>query len=121
MIKVEDLQQAFQLMELKNVDYVYPVTEYPHPVQRAMRIMGNKSMKFVNPEMEMVRTQDLETLYHDAGQFYLGKTAAWLMNNKMHTDGIGMPIPHWRVVDIDTLDDWKRAENLFYTINNNLN
>jgi N-acylneuraminate cytidylyltransferase len=31
---------------------------------------------------------------------------------QMHTAGVGMPVPNWRVVDIDTLDDWKRAELL---------
>jgi pseudaminic acid cytidylyltransferase len=36
----------------------------------------------------------------------------------MHTDGIGMPIPHWRVADIDTPDDWVRAEAIFLSTMN---
>jgi pseudaminic acid cytidylyltransferase len=119
LIQSDDLEKALYLLEKEQVDYVYPVTEYPHPIQRAMRILPGHKMQFLNPEFELARTQDLETMYHDAGQFYAGKTAAWLLHKKMHTAGIGMPIPHWRVVDIDTLDDWRRAEFFFRLFSEN--
>jgi CMP-N-acetylneuraminic acid synthetase len=70
-------------------------------------------MQFLQPEFELVRTQDLEKTYHDAGQFYWGRSSAWLAGKKMHTEGLGMPIPNWRVVDIDSEDDWLRAEMMF--------
>jgi pseudaminic acid cytidylyltransferase len=107
-----DLRDAFALLQERNAHFVFPVTEYAHPIQRAMRQMPDGSMQFFSPEFEMTRTQDLETTYHDAGQFYWGTADAWLAKKKMHTDGLGMPIPNWRVVDIDSEDDWKRAEIL---------
>lgn len=110
LIHIEDLRTAFKILHSLDIEYVYPVVEYPHPVQRAMRRMPNGEMRFVNSEHELTRTQDLEKLYHDAGQFYFGTASAWLSQKKMHTAGIGMPIPNWRVVDIDTEDDWYRAE-----------
>jgi pseudaminic acid cytidylyltransferase len=110
LLHIDDLREAFELFKTLDVEYVYPVTEYPHPVQRAMQRMSDGAMRFVSPERELTRTQDLEKLFHDAGQFYFGKVSAWLGHKKMHTAGIGMPIPSWRVVDIDTKDDWKRAE-----------
>jgi N-acylneuraminate cytidylyltransferase len=61
----------------------------------------------------------LEKSYHDAGQFYWGKASAWLKHKKMHTAGLGMPIPNWRVIDIDSADDWKRAELIFNALNIN--
>lgn len=61
----------------------------------------------------MMRTQDLESTYHDAGQFYWGRASAWLAEKRMHTAGIGMVVPSWRFVDIDNEDDWRRAEMLF--------
>jgi CMP-N-acetylneuraminic acid synthetase len=81
-----------------------------------MRRLNNGKMQFIDPKNALARTQDLEKTYHDAGQFYWGKTSAWLEHKMMHTDGLGMPIPHWKVVDIDTTDDWKRAEILFKTL-----
>lgn len=116
LLHIDDLKGAFELLRTLDVEYVYPVTEYPHPIQRAMRRMPDGSMRFVSPEHELTRTQDLEKLFHDAGQFYFGKASAWLGHKKMHTTGIGMPIPSWRVVDIDTEDDWKRAELIFMAL-----
>jgi pseudaminic acid cytidylyltransferase len=112
-LQENDLVDAFNLMQKNNADFVYPVTEYAHPIQRAMRQLSTGQMQFVNPENELTRTQDLEKTFHDSGQFYWGKSSAWLEQKKMHTDGLGMSIPNWRVVDIDSMDDWKRAEELF--------
>lgn len=112
-LQEKDLVDAFNLMKKNNADFVYPVTEYAHPIQRAMRQLSSGQMQFVNPENELTRTQDLEKTFHDSGQFYWGKSSAWLEQKKMHTDGLGMSIPNWRVVDIDSMDDWKRAEDLY--------
>lgn len=112
-LKTEDLVASFDMLQERNADFVYPVTEYAHPIQRAMRRLPGGAMQFFSPQYEMTRTQDLEIAYHDAGQFYWGKASSWLEHKKMHTDGLGMPIPNWRVVDIDNDDDWRRAEVMF--------
>jgi CMP-N-acetylneuraminic acid synthetase len=82
-----------------------------------MRRLSSGKMQFYSPEFELTRTQDLEKSYHDAGQFYWGTVPAWLEHKKMHTDGLGMPIPNWRVVDIDSEDDWIRAARSFQSLN----
>jgi pseudaminic acid cytidylyltransferase len=112
-LQVDDLVSAFELAYDRKADFVYPVSEYAHPIQRAMRQLSDGGMQFLYPQFELTRTQDLEKSYHDAGQFYWGTSSAWLSKKKMHTDGLGMPIPNWRVVDIDTEDDWTRAEMIF--------
>lgn len=117
-LEPQDLVNAYDIMKSKDSEFVYPVTEYVHPVQRAMRQLESGQMEFIDPASEMTRTQDLEETFHDAGQFYWGKATAWLAQKKMHSDGLGMRIPNWRVVDIDNLDDWKRAEILCKTIKN---
>ena len=112
-LQVDDLIIAFDLLQKNNADFVYPVTEYAHPIQRAMRQLPGGQMQFISPENELTRTQDLEKSYHDSGQFYWGRASAWLEHRRMHTDGLGMTIPSWRVVDIDSMDDWKRAEDIY--------
>ncbi len=112
-LKNEDLIKSFEILDSQSIDFVYPVVEYPHPIQRAMRRLSSGKMEFFNPQHELTRTQDLEKSFHDAGQFYWGKSSSWIEHKKMHTDGVGMEIPKWRVVDIDTQDDWKRAEILY--------
>ena len=116
-LQVSDLSEALELAKIRDVDFVYPVTEYAHPIQRAMRQLTNGKMQFYSEENELTRTQDMEKSYHDTGQFYWGKASAWLDQKKMHTDGLGLPIPNWRVVDIDSTDDWKRAELIFKALN----
>ena len=112
-LQVGDLSKAFRLLHKLDANFVYPVTEYAHPIQRAMRQLPSGQMQFISPEYELTRTQDLEKSYHDSGQFYWGSALAWLEQKKMHTDGLGMTIPSWRVADIDSMDDWIRAENIY--------
>jgi CMP-N-acetylneuraminic acid synthetase len=116
-LQVDDLVKGHELIIDRKTNFVYPVAEYSHPIQRAMRKLPNDAMQFYSPQFELKRTQDLEKSYHDTGQFYWGTASAWLENKNMHTDGIGMPIPNWRVVDIDTEDDWKRATIIFELLN----
>lgn len=115
-----DLIRAYDLLVAEKSNFVYPVTEFAHPIQRAMSQTSTGHMRFIDPGAELTRTQDLETTYHDAGQFYWGTLAAWLGKLKMHSEGIGIHIPNWRVVDIDNHDDWKRAELLSYVLQNDL-
>ena len=105
-----DLIKSFDILKSTDKDYVYPVVEFPHSIFRSMRQLKDGSMEFIYPEYELTRTQDLEETFHDAGQFYWGKAEAWRNLEKMHSGGVGMKIPSYRVVDIDTEDDWKRAE-----------
>ena len=70
-------------------------------------------MVFFDKKNELKRTQDLIKSFHDVGQFYWGTKNNWLSKKKLHSDSVGLPISKWRSVDIDNLDDWKKAELLF--------
>lgn len=118
-LQADDLIAAFNILQKTDANFVYPVTEYAHPIQRAMRQLPSGQMQFLSPECELTRTQDLEKSYHDAGQFYWGKASAWLQHKKMHTDGLGIVIPNFRVVDIDEPVDWQRAEQIASALNIN--
>lgn len=108
-----DLIDGLNLLESKAADFVYPVCEYPHPIQRALSLTPDNYVKILHPEYELTRTQDLDVFYHDAGQFYWGSVSAWLGGKRMHSEGVALPVPGWRFVDIDTEDDWLRAELIF--------
>lgn len=116
-IQMDDLKRAFELLQTSHAAYCFPITEFPSAIQRALRRLPNGTMQPFYPQYEMTRTQDLEPAYHDAGQFYWGKIDAWLSGKKVHSGGVGHLIPNWRVVDIDTPDDWTRAEILYTAFN----
>ena len=116
-IRINDLKHALELLQSSQAAYSFPVTEFPSAIQRALLRLPNGQMQPFYPEHELTRTQDLEPAYHDAGQFYWGKPDAWLTNNKIHRSGVGLCIHNWRVVDIDTPEDWERAEILYAAFN----
>jgi hypothetical protein len=115
-IEVEDLQGAFKQLQVGSDDYCFPVAEFPSAIQRALKRNSDGEMQPFYPEFQLTRTQDLEPAYFDAGQFYWANKRAWLSNSRIHSSGIGYQIPSWRVVDIDTPEDWERAENLAMAI-----
>jgi len=113
-LRADDLRGALDRLIRSGDDYCFPVAEYSSPIQRALRIMEGGKVQPFYPEHEDSRTQDLEKSYFDAGQFYWGLLNSWVQNSKLdakiHSRGAGYPIPTWRVVDIDTPEDWIRAE-----------
>ena len=69
------------------------------------------------PENLLTRSQDLEEAYHDAGQFYWGKAEAYLENKPVFSpQSCAILLPRERVQDIDTPEDWKRAEIMFQVL-----
>lgn len=112
LLKSRDVDDVYEIFISQGKDFAYPVIHYPHPIQRALRILDSGRMEFVFPEHELTKTQDLENTYHDAGQFYWGTAHAWIDQKKMHTDSIGVEMKSWKFVDIDDEDDWYHAELL---------
>lgn len=115
-IQTHDLIEALALKESTAASFSFPVTEFPSAIQRSLRLGKTGHLSPFHPEHELTRTQDLEPAYHDAGQFYWGGREAWLNNTRIHSHGVGLVIPCWRVVDIDTLEDWYRAEIIYKAI-----
>ena len=112
-LRPDDLNKAFDLHCASLAAYCFPVTEFPSAIQRALRRGVDGRLSPYYPEYEVTRTQDLEPAYHDAGQFYWGTRDAWLNCPRIHSNSVGLVIPNWRVVDIDTPEDWHRAELLY--------
>ncbi len=105
-----DLVAAHDRLVASGANFAYPVMRFHSSPFRAMRQCADGRMEFLFPEHELSRTQDLEPCFFDAGQFYWGRTDAWAQGLRMHTGGIGVDLGVQRFVDIDTPDDWLRAE-----------
>jgi CMP-N-acetylneuraminic acid synthetase len=112
-ISQADLRSAYDILSRVGSGYVFPVTSFPSPIQRALHRLPGGNVKPFQPEYAATRTQDLEPAYYDVGQFYWGKAEAWLNGLNIHLHGYAVAIPEWRVVDIDTPADWERAQLLY--------
>ena len=92
--------------------FVFAATSFPFPIQRAIRIDTEGRSAMFQPEHFNTRSQDLEEAYHDAGQFYWARPQTWASSTYLFEDGRPLILPRWRVEDIDTEEDWLRAELL---------
>ena len=112
-ILVKDLKKAFFFFKKDSSKFVLSVTEYSHPIQRALQLNKNFLTKpfFKNNLNE--NTQNFRKSYFDAGQFCFGSENLWKTKKNSFRGSRSIIIPSWRSVDIDDMSDWKRAEILF--------
>ncbi len=108
------LQDGLALLIDTKKDYCFAATAFDFPIQRALKVTENGGIEPFDKESIEKRSQDLELAYHDAGLFYWGRAEAYLKNKNFYSDAtIPLFLPTYLVQDIDTLDDWKRAELMY--------
>ncbi|WP_305966773.1 pseudaminic acid cytidylyltransferase [Marinobacter salsuginis] len=113
-VSPEDLKRGQQMLQSEACSYAFSVTSYAFPIQRAIRITSKGRVAMFNPEHFQTRSQDLEEAWHDAGQFYWGAVEAWQDEKPIFSEeAVPVTLPRHRVQDIDTPEDWVRAEWLF--------
>jgi len=116
------LNTALELLSSFDIDYVFTAKAFTSPIQRALRIdeLGNAQM--IDTGKSSMRTQDLVTRFHDAGMFYLAKSATW-ENMKPIFDGRGrfIELGKYESIDVDDEEDWKMMEQLRIIRNNGKN
>jgi pseudaminic acid cytidylyltransferase len=117
LITTEKLKEGAIQLEKGNFDSVVSVIKYGHPIQRGFKASNNK-IEMLWPENRTKRSQDLETVYHDAGQFYFFKVAEFINNKQLFTENTGFVLlSEYEAQDIDNPDDWKMAEIKFTYLN----
>ena len=114
-VQQNDLRAAYdRLVGDRIAGYVFSATSMPFPIQRAFRIDPSGHVEMFAPENYAKRSQDLEPAYQDAGQFYWGAASTFLSEKIFFsTESVAYLLPRHRVQDIDTAEDWERAELLF--------
>lgn len=117
LLTVNDLRAGHDRLDGSDLDYVFSATRYAFPPQRALIVGDDGRVAPMFPEHNETRSQDLPPVYHDAAQFYWGSAIAWIEQRAIYGPDSGIiDLPHWRVQDIDTLDDWTAAEFIFSTL-----
>lgn len=103
-----------RLRQSPEVSFVIAAAAFECPVQRGFHFSAEDGLRMMFPEMYKVRSQDLPPVYHDAGQFYFAKAATWLAAARIYLpDAIPWIMDRNSCVDVDTEEDWCRAERLF--------
>lgn len=108
------LKQGLQNLQA-NPDklFSFSVTTYPFPIQRSLKIADGQ-LEAMFPENIYKRSQDLDEAFHDAGQFYWGTTQGYLSGTSLFSEySLPVVLPRYLVQDIDTKEDWTRAELMY--------
>ena len=109
-LQVEYLKKGLQELKKSDACFSFSATTYDFPIWRGFEIINGKA-KMIFEEHMSTRSQDLKEAYHDAGQFYWKKLSCI---EKFHFNGsIPIIIPRYLVQDIDTMEDFIRAENMY--------
>jgi pseudaminic acid cytidylyltransferase len=117
MISPDDLVEGLRLLNERRSDFVFTATDYASPIFRAFVEAGAGGIEMVFPEHFNSRSQDLPRALHDAAQFYWGRPDSWLTAKTLFGPRCTpLLVPRWRVQDIDTAEDWVRAEALFRSL-----
>jgi len=110
-IHQEDIKAGLDILKTGKWQYVFSATTFAYPIFRSFQMNIDGGLKMPFPEHFDARSQDIPEVLHDAGQFYWGLPQAWLNDVKIFDKASTIvKIPRWRVQDIDTEEDWVRAE-----------
>jgi pseudaminic acid cytidylyltransferase len=110
------LIEGFEKIKNSDAKMVFSAASMPFPIQRTFKIDANGRCEMFTPEHFMTRSQDLEEAYQDAGQFYFENLNKEFTDIPFGKDSIPIILPRHLVQDIDTLEDWERAEYLYEVI-----
>lgn len=115
LLQARYLRQGLDLLKQHpHKSFAFSVCGFGFPVQRALTLDEEGALMSLYPEYRTTRSQDLPEAFQDAGQFYWGRSEAWLRGETLFSPAsLPVILPRHLVQDIDTPEDWKRAEYLY--------
>ena len=114
LLQEEYLIKGYEALN-KNSDarIAFSATSMPFPIQRTFKITSDGRCQMFWPENFQKRSQDLEEAFQDAGEFYWERIGMEAKDITFGKESIPIILPRYLVQDIDTLEDWKRAEIMY--------
>jgi len=110
----EYIKKGLELLQKNRGTSAFSVTTYPYPIYRSLKINDKGRLEMIWPDYISVRSQDISEAYHDAGQFYWADAKKYLTEKRFFSkNAIPVVLPRYLVQDIDTEEDWQRAEMMF--------
>lgn len=112
----KDIKECFQKIKSGRWSFAFPAKNQGS-ILRSFIAHHDQGLEMLYPEHLETRSQDLPRILGDAGQFYWGTVSAWLDKRPIFgNESTVVTLPHWRVQDLDTPEDWNSAELMFNSI-----
>ena len=116
-VKPEYLRKGLELLKSTGASTGFSVTSFPFPIFRGLKINQKGALEMFWPEHRLTRSQDLPEAFHDAGQFYWLNVRKYMKTPTLYApDAVPIILPRHLVQDIDTPEDWARAEFMFQSL-----
>lgn len=112
LFSITDLIKAKNKLQLNKSKFIVPVVPFAHPIERALIFKHSKIFPLNKKKIDM-RGQECQKTFHDSGQFYWANVRTWLRSKNILSNCVGYKMNPNKCVDINTADDWVRAEQLF--------
>lgn len=113
-LDAQTIQNGYDALTKSGAQFAVTVSEFTFPPQRGLRLAESGGMEPFLEEWIHSRSQDLEPIYHDAGQLYWGRSQAFKQGLSLFArHSVPIIVPSSKVQDIDTLEDWERAELMY--------
>ena len=111
------IKLGLEKLRASNAKNAFSCTSMPFPIWRTFKIAKDGRCEMFWRENFAKRSQDLEEAYQDAGQFYWTNLDAPSSDEIFFgRDSIAIVLPRHLVQDIDTPQDWIRAEFLYEAV-----
>ncbi|MDR2904823.1 MAG: pseudaminic acid cytidylyltransferase [Helicobacteraceae bacterium] len=113
-VAVADLRNAYEILRANDADYALSIAEFTAPIYRALKMDDSSRVSSIWADKEQARSQDLPRAFHDAAHFVFGRAEAFLAGKSVfNSKTIGFLIEKSRAQDIDTIEDFERAELMY--------
>ena len=105
------LKAGLKLIIKSNCKFVFSASMIKSNFLRSFYETNTKGIKMLYPRNYKKRSQDLKKIFIDCGIFYWAKPKSWISSYKIFSkQSKTIKIPSSLNYDIDTQDDWKKAE-----------
>ena len=113
-----DIIKGFSKIKANRYKYIFAASNYSHPIEKSFKIdSGEIKMNFSKKFMQ-ISSKFLTKNYHDTGYFYWAKADTWRNDFiEYNSKSSFIKIPNWRAQDLDTLDDLKKINLIFKSLN----
>ncbi len=116
-IRIRDLKKGYERLKKSRKSFAFSITSFPSPIFRALKLTDTGELAMFWPENYPKRSQDLPEAYHDAGQFYWGRSEAFLQKTSLfESNAVPIILPRYLAQDIDTPGDWHQAELIYQAL-----
>lgn len=114
-VTIRALKQGAEILRTAEAAVALSVAKFNYPIQRALGMTSKGTLEMIDKRHLTTRSQDLPEAFMDAAQFIWCDAQLFKSGStSLFEMGVApVVLPTAEVQDIDTLEDWQRAEAIF--------